>query len=105
MGADTLVGNPLLIFSVRVTREFFSGGLEFSFLTTIIRSFLFGSFTIAASITLEIRIEKHGSLRERFEILSRYIIDTVVQSLFTFTGRHFLMTAGDRSCPEDIIGL
>ena len=53
----------------------------------------------------EIRIEKHGSLRERFEILSRYIIDTVVQSLFTFTGRHFLMTAGDRSCPEDIIGL
>ena len=38
---------------VRVMRRFFSGGLEFSFFTTIIRSSFFGSFTMAASMTLK----------------------------------------------------
>jgi hypothetical protein len=50
---ETLVGNPFDKFLVRVMRRFFSGGLEFSFFTTIIRSSFFGSFTMAASMTLK----------------------------------------------------
>ena len=40
-------------------RRFFSGGLEFSFFTTIIRSSFFGSFTMAASMTLDVYKRQH----------------------------------------------
>ena len=45
--------NPSSIRVVRVILKFFSAGNEFSFFTTIIKSFITGSRTIAASITLK----------------------------------------------------
>ncbi|CDF19804.1 unknown [Phocaeicola vulgatus CAG:6] len=53
MEGETVVGNPSSIRVVRVILKFFSAGNEFSFFTTIIKSFITGSRTIAASITLK----------------------------------------------------
>ena len=53
MGSDTLVGNPLRMFFVLVTRMFFSAGIEFSFFSTMMRVRFFGTRTMAASMTLK----------------------------------------------------